>query len=68
VAGQVPQHACDVGWGQLQPDLTEQQAGGLPGGPHQRAGAGGGAEAEGEELVAGAGERRRVGRPMTTWR
>jgi hypothetical protein len=50
----------DVGGGELQPGVAEGQAGGLAGGPDQRSGAGGGAQADGEELVAGAGERRIV--------
>ena len=65
VLGQVPEDVGDVGGGELQPGVAEGQAGGLPGGPHQRAGAGGGAEADGQELVAGAGERRGVRWPMT---
>jgi hypothetical protein len=62
--GQVPQDMGDVGWGDLQPGLAEGQPGGLPGGPDQRAGAGGGAQADGQELVAGAGEWRVVRRAM----
>jgi hypothetical protein len=67
VLGQVAEDVGDVGGGELQPGVAEHQAGGLPSGPHQRAGAAGGAEAEGEELVAGTGERRRVRWPMSTW-
>ena len=66
VLRQVPQHMADVGGGYVEPGVAEGQAGGLTGGPHQRSGAGGGAQAEGQELVAGAGERRRVGWPMPT--
>src|SRR5215216_6098984 len=58
----------NIGWGELQPRLAEDQAGGLPGGPHQRPRAGGSADADGEELVAGAAERRRIRRPMPAGR
>jgi hypothetical protein len=51
----------DVGGGDVEQGVAEGEAGELAGGPHQRAGAGGGAQAEGEELIAGAGERRGVG-------
>jgi hypothetical protein len=47
VLRQVPQDVGDVGRGEFQPGVAEDQAGGLPGGPHQRAGAGSGAEADG---------------------
>jgi hypothetical protein len=67
VLGQPPEDVGDIGGGELQPGVAEGQAGGLPGGPHQRPGAGGGAQADGQELVAGASERRRVGWPMPTW-
>jgi hypothetical protein len=62
--GEVPEHASDVGRAHVQPGVPEGEAGELAGGPHQCSGAGGGAQAEGEELVAGAGERRGVGGPM----
>jgi hypothetical protein len=68
VLRQVPQDVAHVGGGQVQPGVAEGEAGELPGGPYQRAGASGGAQAEGEELVAGAGERRGVGWPMPTRR
>jgi hypothetical protein len=64
VVGQLPEDVGDVGGGRVEPGVAEGEAGELAGGPHQRAGAGGGAQAEGEELVAGAGERRRVGWPV----
>jgi hypothetical protein len=66
VVGQVQQDVADVGGGDVQPGVAEGQAGELAGGPHQRAGASAGAQAQGEELVAGAGERRRVRGPMPT--
>jgi hypothetical protein len=66
VVGQVPEDVGNVGGGDVEPGVAEGEAGELAGGPRQRAGAGGGAQAEGEELVAGAGERRRVRRPMPT--
>jgi hypothetical protein len=47
VLGQVPQNVGDVGGGDLQPGVAEGEAGGLPGGPRQRAGAGSGAQADG---------------------
>jgi hypothetical protein len=68
VTGQVPEDVAHVGGAHVEPGVAEGQGGELAGGPHQRAGAGGGAQAEGEELVAGAGERRRVRRPMPTRR
>src|SRR6266508_5871139 len=58
----------EVGGRYVQPGVAECEAGELPASPHQRAGAGGRAEADGQELVAGTGERRRVGRPMPTRR
>jgi hypothetical protein len=68
VLRQLPEDMGDVGWGELQPGVTEGQAGGLPGGPHQRPSTRGSTHAYGEELVAGAGERRRVRRSMATGR
>jgi hypothetical protein len=47
VLGQVPQDVGDVGGRELQPGVAEGEAGGLPGGPRQRAGAGSGAQADG---------------------
>ena len=47
VLGQVPHDVGDVGGGDLQPGVAEGEAGGLPGGPRQRSGAGGGAQADG---------------------
>jgi hypothetical protein len=68
VLRQVPQHVADIGGAHVEPGVAEGEAGELAGGPHQRAGARGGAQAEGQELVAGAGERRRVRWPMPTRR
>jgi hypothetical protein len=53
VVGQVQHHVGDVGRGHVEPGVPEGEAGELAGGPHQRAGAGGGAQAQGEELVDG---------------
>ena len=64
----MPEDMGDVGGGQLQPSVPEGQAGGLPGGPRQRPSTRGSTQADGQELVAGAGERRSVRRAMPTRR
>jgi hypothetical protein len=68
VVGQVPQDVSHVGGGEFQPGVPEGQPGGLPAGPHQHPSTRSRAEADGQELVAGAGKRRRVRRPMPTGR
>ena len=68
MVGQLPEDVGDVAGGHVEPGVPEGQAGELAAGPHQRSAAGGGTEAEGEELVAGAGERRGVRWPMPTGR
>jgi hypothetical protein len=65
---EIPQDMSHVGRRELQPGVAEHQPGGLPGGPRQRSGAGSAAEADGEELVAGAGERRGIRRPVAARR
>jgi hypothetical protein len=56
----MPEDVGDIGGGDLQPAVAEGKAGGLPGGSDQRPGTGTGAQADGQELVAGAAERRIV--------
>jgi hypothetical protein len=68
VLREVPEDVGDVGGGELQPGVAEYQPGGLAGRPDQRPGAGGGAQADGQKLVAGAGERGRVCGPMAAGR
>jgi hypothetical protein len=68
VLRQLPEHVGNVGGGDVEPGVAEGEAGELAGDPHQHPGAGGGAQTQGEELVAGAGERRRVRGPMPAGR